>query len=78
MPQYMQKRYQSQSIRTILTFITLVSYVFTKISVSQALLGISGKLVFRPFYFWYTGSVVRRPDSAVHRGGPVIQSMISD
>jgi hypothetical protein len=70
----MQKRYKSQSIRTVLTCIALVSYVITKISVSRALLEISGKLVFKPFYFWYTGPVVRRLDSAVHRGGPVIYS----
>lgn len=33
MPEYIQKRYKSQSMRTILTIIALLSYVFTKISI---------------------------------------------
>ncbi|CAB4010763.1 sodium glucose cotransporter 5-like [Paramuricea clavata] len=48
MPEYMQKRYQSQSIRTILTFITLVSYVFTKISIDIY----AGSVYFREATGW--------------------------
>ncbi|CAB3994367.1 sodium glucose cotransporter 5-like [Paramuricea clavata] len=48
MPEYMQKRYQSQSIRTILTTITLVSYVFTKISIDIY----AGSVYFREATGW--------------------------
>jgi Na+/proline symporter len=34
MPEYLEKRYKSPVMRGIMTFIALVSYVFTKISVS--------------------------------------------
>ena len=33
MPEYLQKRFQSQWVRTYLTAVALISYVFTKTSV---------------------------------------------
>ena len=35
MPEYMQKRFQSHSVRTCLTIVALISYVLTKFSVSK-------------------------------------------
>ena len=34
MPEYLKKRFQSHSVRTCLTIMALISYVFTKFSVS--------------------------------------------
>ena len=34
MPEYLNNRYKSKAIRWIMTLVALVSYVFTKISVS--------------------------------------------
>ena len=38
MPEFLQKRFQSQGIRTYLTVVALFSYVFTKFSVGLHLL----------------------------------------
>ena len=34
MPEYLKKRFQSKSIRTVITVVALISCVFTKTSVS--------------------------------------------
>jgi len=38
MPEFLQKRFQSQWVRTYLTVVALFSYVFTKFSVGLVLL----------------------------------------
>ena len=49
MPEYLQKRFQSQWVRTYLTAVALISYVFTKTSVCHIYLELQQPLKFISF-----------------------------